>query len=71
MGVNKKDIKEYKKIQLKFDSEELSQLITESGVTYAKISSELGVFPQNVYQWVTFKRPIPEKYHMPLSNYLL
>lgn len=55
----------------KFESGELSRIISESGITYSKISSCLGVFPQNIHQWVTFKRPIPEKYHHELATFLL
>ena len=56
-----------------FEVGELSHIIQTSGITYSKLSSLLGenVYPQNIHQWVTFKRPIPSKYHKKLSEILL
>ena len=55
----------------RFETGELSQIITESGVTYARIGNYLGIKSQNVGHWVTFKRPIPEKHHKDLAEFLL
>ena len=56
-----------------FEVGELSHIIQTSGITYSQLSSLLGenVYPQNIHQWVTFKRPIPSKYHKKLSEILL
>ena len=55
----------------RFETGELSQIITDSGVTYARIGSFLGIRSQNVGHWVTFKRPIPEKHHKDLAEFLI